>query len=71
MERDTMRMEHAAWKAADRIYLGEKSGEPRWNFARYTPHVVVVAIGQNDAWPEDIMKNDYYGEQAQQWREHL
>ena len=55
----------------DRIYFsGEKSGEPRWNFARYTPHVVVVAIGQNDAWPEDIMKNDYYGEQAQQWREH-
>lgn len=42
----------------------------RWNFARYTPHVVVAAIGQNDAWPEDIMREDYYGEKAQRWREH-
>lgn len=42
----------------------------KWNFARYTPHVVVAAIGQNDAWPKDWMKEDYYGEEAQKWREH-
>lgn len=43
-------------------------GERRdWDFNRYTPHVVVIAIGQNDAWPEDIML-DEQGERAVQWR---
>lgn len=42
----------------------------KWNFARYTPHVVVVAIGQNDSFPQDVMKEDYCGEKAQEWREH-
>lgn len=42
----------------------------RWNFARYTPHVVVVAIGQNDAHPEDIMRQDYRGAKAEEWRAH-
>ncbi len=39
-----------------------------WDFSRYTPHVVVVAIGQNDANPEDYMKADYDGEKAAHWR---
>lgn len=53
----------------DKIYFETaQKNMPQWNFARYTPHVVVVAIGQNDSWPEDIMKKDYYGEKAQKWR---
>ncbi len=39
-----------------------------WDFGRFTPHVVVVAIGQNDANPEDYMKADYEGEKAAHWR---
>lgn len=42
----------------------------QWNFERFTPHVVVAAIGQNDAWPEDIMREDFYGRKAVEWREH-
>lgn len=39
-----------------------------WDFTRYTPHVVIVAIGQNDANPVNIMAEDYEGEAAQHWR---
>ncbi len=39
-----------------------------WNFTRYTPHVVVLAIGQNDANPVNIMEQDYEGEAARLWR---
>lgn len=41
-----------------------------WNFARYTPHVVVVAIGQNDSFPADYMREEPRGDAAQRWREH-
>ena len=30
-------------------------------FNQFTPHVVVVAIGQNDNHPEDYMKENYSG----------
>lgn len=39
-----------------------------WDFRRYRPHVVVVAIGQNDAHPSNYMQDDYDGEQARKWR---
>ena len=39
-----------------------------WDFAEYTPHVVVVAIGQNDHNPVNIMAEDYEGAAAQHWR---
>ncbi|MCC8104234.1 MAG: electron transporter RnfD [Clostridiales bacterium] len=42
----------------------------RWNFARFTPQVVVAAVGQNDAWPFDFMREDEHGEQAVAWRSH-
>lgn len=45
--------------------LGEVTG---WDFSRYTPDIVVIAIGQNDNNPEDIMKNDYHGAKADNWR---
>lgn len=54
----------------DKMQYNPAFGEvTRWDFARYTPHVAVVAIGQNDANPGDIMKNDFHGEKADAWRE--
>lgn len=41
-----------------------------WDFAEYTPHVVIVAIGQNDNHPEDYMAEDYDGAKAENWRVH-
>lgn len=41
-----------------------------WDFSRYTPHVVVVAIGQNDNHPDDYMARDPHGEKAENWKEH-
>lgn len=45
--------------------LGSRSD---WDFSKYTPHVVVVAIGQNDSNPENYMHEDYDGEKAKHWR---
>ena len=42
----------------------------KWDFSKYTPDIVIVAIGQNDSNPEDYMKTDYQGEKAQNWRNH-
>lgn len=39
-----------------------------WAFENYRPHVVVVAIGQNDSHPVDIMKDAYDGRRADEWR---
>ena len=39
-----------------------------WDFSRYTPHVVIVAIGQNDNFPDDYMAIDYNGQKADNWR---
>lgn len=41
-----------------------------WDFSRYTPHVVVVAIGQNDNHPDDYMTADPQGEKVCIWRTH-
>lgn len=41
-----------------------------WNFARYTPHVVVVAIGQNDNHPDPYMDRDYDDPKSRHWRAH-
>ena len=40
-----------------------------WDFSRWTPHVVVVAIGQNDNAQGDYMHEDYNGELARKWRD--
>ena len=39
-----------------------------WDFRRFTPHVVVVAIGQNDANPVNFMAQDYDSEASRHWR---
>lgn len=40
----------------------------KWDFEAYRPHVVIVAIGQNDANPENYMMINYSGEKAEHWR---
>lgn len=54
------------WKSLQ--YNPELGGTTPWDFSRYTPHVVVVAIGQNDAHPVDFMAEDYEGDLAHHWR---
>lgn len=41
-----------------------------WDFSKYTPDIVIVAIGQNDSHPDDYMKTDYECEKAKNWRIH-
>lgn len=48
-------------------YQPEPGGSKMWDFTRYIPHVVVLAFGQNDNHPEDIMQ-DFEGEKAEYWR---
>lgn len=53
----------------DKVHYNPVFGESTlWDFAQYTPQVVLVAIGQNDSHPEDFMKEDYHGEKAKLWR---
>lgn len=39
-----------------------------WEFSAYTPQVVIIALGQNNAHPHDFMAEDYDGKQALHWR---
>ena len=50
-------------------YLPDLGEVKQWDFSRYTPDVVVVAIGQNDAHPDNYMPADYDGVKAKRWRE--
>lgn len=74
-------MDHTGWfcdpyfigmeSVWDKIHYNPQLGEAMdWDFAGYTPHVVIVAIGQNDSNPEDYMKEDADGEKADVWRAH-
>lgn len=56
--------------AYDKVRYNPAFGQVKaWDFSRYTPHVVVIAIGQNDAHPVNIMEQDPHGEAAREWRE--
>lgn len=53
----------------DKLRYNTELGEPKaWDFTKYMPHVVIVAIGQNDSNPEDYMASDYEGAKAVHWR---
>lgn len=55
----------------DKIQYHTDLGETKqWDFSQYTPHVVIVAIGQNDNHPVDYMAEDYEGERSSYWRAH-
>lgn len=54
----------------DKIEYNPALGEPKqWDFSKYRPHVVIVALGQNDSHPRDYMAEDYNGERSVHWRE--
>lgn len=58
-------MEHM-W---DKMQYNPEFGECiRWDFTAYCPQVVIVAIGQNDSHPVDLMKRNYDGAAAKNWR---
>lgn len=53
----------------NKIHYDPDLGElTEWDFSGYIPHVVIVAVGQNDSNPEDYMKADQDGEKARLWR---
>lgn len=53
----------------DKIQNNPSLGERKpWDFGAYVPHVIIVAIGQNDAHPENYMAEAYDGEKAVRWR---
>lgn len=53
----------------DKVNYYPPFGEPTpWDFTRFTPHVVVVAIGQNDHNPVNIMAEDYDSDASRHWR---
>jgi hypothetical protein len=55
----------------DKLHFNPDLGNvTNWNFKRYTPQVVVIDIGQNDAVPEDYMKKDKDGYKAKIWKKH-
>ncbi len=56
----------SAW---DKVNYYPPFGESTpWDFTRWTPHVVVVAIGQNDHNPVNIMAENYDSAASAHWR---
>lgn len=54
----------------NKVHYNPLFGEAtEWDFNRYVPQLVIVAIGQNDSHPEDYMKEDYNGSRSREWRE--
>ena len=66
-EPDYIGMEHVWNKMRYDSSYGQVT---EWDFSKYTPDIVIVAIGQNDSHPDDYMKTDYEGEKAKNWRTH-
>ena len=55
----------------DKLHFNPDFGNvTNWDFRGYTPQVVIIDIGQNDAIPEDYMKEDEKGEKAEVWSIH-
>lgn len=53
----------------DKLCFNPELGKlTEWNFKNYIPHVVIIAIGQNDSFPKDIMKEEFVGRKAKCWR---
>lgn len=42
-----------------------------WNFKKEEPTIVIVSLGQYDGIPDDFMKEDMNGEQAEDWKGKL
>lgn len=53
----------------DKLHYHPRFGNPEpWDFSQYTPHLVIVAIGQNDSNPDDYMKDNPNGLRAVYWK---
>ena len=53
----------------DKVHYHPDFGAPvPWDFARYTPHLVIVAVGQNDSHPRDFMAEDSGSPQSMLWK---
>ena len=65
MEPDYLGMESCYDKIEYCPALGEVK---QWDFSKYKPQVVIVAIGQNDNHPVDYMAENYDCEKAVYWR---
>ncbi|MDO5345201.1 MAG: GDSL-type esterase/lipase family protein [Lachnospiraceae bacterium] len=53
----------------DKLHYHPQLGRvSEWDFSRYTPQLVIVAIGQNDSNPDDYMKLDPDGVRGVYWR---
>lgn len=74
-------LDHTGWFAApdylgmesvyDKLQYNSAAGEIKsWNFSQYIPHVIIVAIGQNDSHPYDYMSVDYNSSESKNWRNH-
>jgi len=74
-------LDHTGWFAApdyigmeqvyNKLQYNPETGEVNtWDFKCYTPHVIIVAIGQNDNHPVDYMAADYNSEESKNWRTH-
>ncbi len=66
-EPDYIGMEHVWNKMRYDSLYGQVT---EWDFSKYKPDIVIVAIGQNDSHPDDYMKTDYECEKAKNWRTH-
>lgn len=66
LEPEQMGME-TVW---DKMHYHPDFGElVSWDFSRYTPQVVIVAVGQNDSHPCDFMAEDDQSSQSMLWKE--
>ena len=55
----------------DKITYNPQLGmSKQWEFSAYVPHVVIIALGQNDNHPDDYMAREPEGEKAQYWKRH-
>ena len=53
----------------DKLRYRPELGEVKaWDFQRYTPDIVIVAVGQNDSFPRDFMREEPDGEMAALWK---
>ena len=49
-------------------YYPGQSKVTQWDFSKYIPDLVIIAVGQNDKQPEDFMKENPDGEKAVRWK---
>lgn len=55
----------------DKLHFNPDLGKvTNWDFKSYTPHVVVIALGQNDSAQGDFMKTEPWGKKAEIWMKH-